>query len=237
MNPQDNIAGAIIAGISGILTATLPPIIAEIFRRLKKRSVRVPTVFEPWRWLTIVSFVAGLTALVVTLWPRESAVFINQIRADAKESRRLVGQLERDAQAWSTVPQRLAALEAGDFTPINGQQFDVSLSTDAQTVNGPISNIPENAHQLLIRFWISTGKEVPDPKVANTLTLAVFGPSNAELKFPFFIRPFNQEAIAYYSQFVWIPVPKNLNIYTKLDHRIVQSHSCCRAGIDIIGWR
>ena len=194
----------------------------------------VPTVFQPWRWLAVVSFFAGLTALVITLWPRESSVFIDRTRADAKESDRLLGQLRKATEDWSAVPHRLDVLESGDFTPIDGQHFKLSLGTAERVANGPLNDLPKNARQLLLRFWIYTAGV--NPGVPRQLTLSIKGPSGSDLKFPFYFHTYPQQALSYYSQFLWIPVPKDGNIYTQPD-KTFNEYQHCGGNIDIIGWR
>jgi MFS family permease len=64
-----SITNAIIGGISGVLAATLPPVIAFYIAKWSEAQIQVPTALKPWRWLTIVAFLAALLALVIALWP------------------------------------------------------------------------------------------------------------------------------------------------------------------------
>jgi hypothetical protein len=180
-------------------------------------------------------FVGALAAIFglgwATLRAPEIREFITRVRANAEESDRLVTQLKASKDVWNAAPQRLSALETGDFNPIDGPHFTLSFNT-ADRVAHRLGALPKDAHQILARFWIATGSI--STTGANQLTLSVIGPSNNELKFPLFLFTYHQDAYSYYSHFLWIPAPKDLNIYTQFDKVFIGSGT---AGIDIIGWK
>lgn len=66
-----SITNSVIAGVSGVAAATLPPLVAYLLNKQQKSLKPVPTALQPWRWLSIVSLAIGLVAIVVSLWPRE----------------------------------------------------------------------------------------------------------------------------------------------------------------------
>jgi hypothetical protein len=182
-------------------------------------------------------FMGALAAIFglgwATLRAPEIQAFITRVRANAEESDRLVTNLRTASDAWSTAPQRLSALETGDFTPIDGPHLVLSLSTAERVAHRvELPKEAKDARQILVRFWIYSGS------VAWTgddyLTLSVIGSKNKELKFPFYLRPYPQGAISYYSQFLWIPAPSDLNIYTQLEKPVLTNSG---SGIDVIGWR
>jgi len=160
-----------------------------------------------------------------------------ELKAKQEQLNLVIGEVKQMNVDLGTLPKRVTALEMGDYTPWVGPKGVIALNTKAQVKN-PLPGIPKEAHQILMKVYIFTGNV--GSEVANgadrELVLTVPRAGGAEYRYPLSLRTNQQNAIAYYTQILWMPAPKDEAFYTQFSSPLVRDFHA-NATFAVIGYK